>query len=90
MTTIASASFIANYQTVVIFGRTITSAEVAQLNAVRTTAITAGRQCSTVILNTDDGSNTTYWASADDANSYTAVANAFSPAPTTACVVTAV
>jgi hypothetical protein len=88
MTTIASASFVASYKTTVTFGRTITNSEVDQLNAVRTTAISAGRQCSTAI-NTD-GTNVTYWASADDANSYTAVANAFSPAPTTACVVTAV
>jgi hypothetical protein len=89
MTTIASASFIASYQTTVVFGRSLTSSELGQTAAVRTTALTAGRQCSTSTVNAD-GLSTAYWTSADDANSYATTVNAFSPAPETACTVTAV
>ena len=88
MTTIATALFVASYKTTVAFGRTISDSELAQLNTVRTTALTAGRQCS-LAVNTD-GINTAYWTSVEDANSYAAIANAFSPAPTIACTVTAV
>ena len=90
MTTIASASFVANYQTSVVFGRTLTASELSQTAAVRTTAVNAGRQCSTSTLNQEDGVSSSYWTSADDANSYSAVVNAFSPAPTTACTVVSV
>jgi len=88
MTSIAAASFVANYETTVTYGRTLTPSEVAQLNTVRTTAISAGRQCS--LATTVEEISTTYWTSSDDANSYAAVANAFSPAPTIPCTVTAV
>jgi hypothetical protein len=89
MTTIASASFIASYETSVVFGRSLTSAELSQTASVRATALTAGRQCSVSTVNAD-GLSTAYWTSVDDANSYATTVNAFSPAPTTACTVTAV
>jgi len=91
MSTIQSASFIANYQTTAVFDRSLTESEVNQLTTIRTTAIAAGRQCTPNIDSGDgDGTKTSYWASVEDANSYAATMNAFSPAPTTACVVTAV
>ena len=91
MSTIQSASFVANYQTTAVFGRSLTESEVNQLAAIRATALTAGRQCTLNIdTGTDDGTKISYWSSIEDANSYAAAINAFSPAPTTACTVTAV
>jgi len=91
MTIIASASFVANYQTVTVIGRSLTESEVSQLSTVRATAIAAGRQCSQNVNSGEDNSiKTSYWTSQEDANSYAATVNAFSPAPTTACTVSAV
>jgi hypothetical protein len=89
MSTTAQALFIANAQTSVIYGRALTNTELTQLNAVRTTAISAGRQCSQSVTN-DTGESVGYWSDITDANSFASVANAFSPAPTTACTVTSV
>jgi len=88
MTILASALFVASYKTSVIYARPLTESELSQTTAVRTTALNAGRQCSTAV--TTDGVSTSYWTSVDDANSYATTVNAFSPAPTTACTVTAV
>lgn len=93
MALVQSATFVANYQTNVVFGRSLTTVELAQAEAIRETALNAGRQCTTA-LNTQNDQlewvSTTYWTSADDANSYAAAANAFSPAPTTLCTVIAI
>ena len=89
MTIIAAAGFVASAETSVVWGRDLTSSELNQLTAVKTTALNAGRQCSAATVGSDNVSSS-YWASSEDANSYAAVANAFSPAPTTACTVTAV
>jgi len=88
MSTIAAASFIATAETTVVWGRLLTTAEQNQLAAVKETVINAGRQCSPASI--IDGVTVSFWASADDANSFAAIANSFVPAPTTACAVTAV
>ena len=88
MSTIAQSLFVANTQTSVIYGRPLTTDELAQLNAVRITAVTAGRQCSLAQAITEAGQWVTYWTDISDANAYAAVANGFSPAPTTSCTVT--
>ena len=87
---IATATFIANAKTSVVYGRPLTTDELAQLNAVRITAVTAGRQCSLAQVTTEAGQSITYWTDISDANAYAAVANGFSPAPTTSCTVTSV
>ena len=88
MSTIETATFIANAKTSVVYGRKLTADESAQLNAVKITALTAGRQLSSP----QDAEDTriTFWADIADANAYAAVANGFSPAPTTSCTVTSV
>ena len=89
MSTIATASFIANAQASVIYGRELTAGELDQINAIRITLIEAGRQCSLAQTNTS-GVTVSYWSNIDDANSYVAVVNAFSPAPTTLATASAV
>ena len=85
----APTAFIANAQSSVVFGRELTAGELDQLHAFRITIIEAGRQCSTA-QTTSSGETVSYWSNIDDANSYVAVANAFSPAPVTLATASAV
>lgn len=85
----AAASFVANAQTSVVFGRSLTSGELDQINTVKETALNAGRQCSPFV-NGPNGESITYFASIDDANSYVAVVNGFTPAPAVLATATSI
>jgi hypothetical protein len=90
MSIISTASFVANAQTSVVWGRALTASEVSQLNSVRIAAVNAGRQCSTAQSTLDTDPTLTNWSDISDANAYVAVANTFSPAPTTPATATSV
>ena len=81
----APTAFIANAQSSVVYGRELAAGELDQINAIRITLIEAGRQCSLAQTNTS-GATVSYWSNIDDANSYAALINTFSPAPVSVTV----
>jgi len=84
-TKIGQSLFIANATTTVLFGRDITEAESSALKNAKKAVLAAGRQVGPDKVE-EDGTWFTLWQESADAEAFVAVANGFTPPPTSASV----
>jgi hypothetical protein len=95
MAKLRTAQFLADTGSYLTFNRALTTEELASLMDVKKSAVAAGHQVSPdqvdvqVDPDTEVGTYTytNFWTESSDANAYVAVANGFSPAPTSAIVI---
>ena len=84
------SAFIANAKSTVIFGRSLTDAETAALNAEKVSLVESGAVFSQTTENVTDPTTLTvvsYWGNITQAQEYIAIINGFTPAVTSASVV---
>ena len=84
MSKLATQSFIANAQVVIVLGRAITPEENSVLNAIRKAAVTAAEGVSPVGIDFDTFTLTSFYSNFATAQAIASAANAFVPAPTSA------
>jgi hypothetical protein len=87
MTKLAQSQFLANTLTIIVFGRTLTAAETTELLTAKKSVISSGNQVGPDQINTTTDTYSCLWSNQADADAYVAVANGFTPPPTTATVV---
>ena len=84
MALLGNLQFIANAQTDVSWGRTLTEAEYTVLTNAKIAVLNGGAQCGPGTWNPEFTTETVRFSTLDAANSYVATCNTFSPAPVSA------
>ena len=86
MSRIASATFVANTNSLLVFGRALTSAELTALANYKVTIIGQGHWVSPNVIEESSGSLQNYWSDLTSAEGYASIAGSFTPAPTSVTV----
>jgi hypothetical protein len=81
-----SLAFVANAQATVVWGRELTDSEKTALANAKISIIQNGAQCDVGNLDSETLTSTVLFSTTAAADSYAAVAQGFSPAPTSATV----
>jgi hypothetical protein len=88
MSILVATAFPAIAKAVIVLGRQITAEESATLATIKTNAISQGEQVSTNEWEGGTDTYTTYYSNATTAQAVVTAAQAFTPAPISATVVT--
>jgi hypothetical protein len=82
MSRIASATFVANVNSVLVFGRELTAEEITALANYKVTILGQGHQVSPNVFDSSNNSLQNYWDNLAAAEGYANVASGFTPPPT--------
>ena len=86
MSRIASATFVANTNSLLVFGRALTDTEIIALANYKVTIIGQGHQVSPNVFIDDTGSLQNYWDDLTSAEGYASIAGGFTPPPTSVTI----
>ena len=86
MSRIAQSTFVANTNSLLVFGRALTEAEITTLANIKVTAIGEGHHVSPNVFDDATGTLQNYWDDLASAEAYASAAGGFTPAPTSVTV----